>query len=201
MFSMQKWFWRISLVCIAVFLTMGFFRLSFDAFKSYFAGMIASELSYPKARISVESGREDLLSIVVMLEPFFSDLPNAVDPNDLAVRLSAASVGTVTSPDLQRVNGYSFLQAFLKKSERVTIEYIHRVDGEDRIYDSKIIDSLQIMKAEPTSLGALKGSALVPSETPKVPLSVFQWIAIAILGVIGGMYVALKLAQRRNHDS
>ncbi len=179
-----------------VFLTMGFFRLSFDAFKSFFSGLIVSDLSTPKARISVEKGSEDLLSLVVLLEQPSFFLPNAVDPQDLSIRVSAESVGTIISPDAQRVNGYPFFQAFIKAGEGVKIEYLHRTNGEENVYDTKIIDSLQIMKAEPPTLVTLKGSAL-DKQPKQVPLTLFQWMAVGGLVVIGGMYSALRIAKGR----
>lgn len=187
------WLWRFVLVTVAIVMTVGFYRMSYEALRGLFTGQIldySTAFSYPDPLASVEEFGENEISIFVTLLAYSDQVENPAPPESLFIRVTGAGE-PINSRDEDRVNGYPFLQAFVQKTPELTIQYLHQEGDRFVVWATKSVDKLNLKAAAPELLTAVEESL------PPQPLTLFQWAAIGVLVVLGAAYVLVRIGMLR----
>ena len=185
---LRIWIWRISLVLLVVFMSMGFYRLSLNAFRSFFAAqVIETPYTYPSFQVFQKEVSSGKTLLTLTLQPYDSFVENPAPPEDLYFLLEGSDQ-TYRSEDQQRINGYPFIQIPLENPSSFELRLFHQL-GTD-ILLVKTVSMSEVLALS----GTLKGSAL-PTELPVSMRESFQpWhlLAIVILVMLGVLYLSLR---------
>lgn len=192
------WLWRFVLIAVAIVMTVGFYRMSYEAFRGLFTGQIldySAVFSYPEPRASVKELGENEVSIFATLLPYSTDVENPAPPESLFIRVTGGT-DDILSRDEDRINGYPFLQAFVSKSPELTLEYLHQQADQFTVFARQNLDELNLKAAAPEFVPATEETL------PRQPLTLFQWIAIGVLILLGGVYgwVRIGLLHKGNEE-
>jgi len=98
-------------------------------------------LEYPRTSASLHRLDVDRFSLFARLEPYSPGVVSRVDPYQLYIRFVSDQAQDTLSTDVDRINGYPFLQGFFSADQMVRVEFVHLRGEQEYVFHTSLVST------------------------------------------------------------